>query len=66
MSSAASGRWGQLIAMLSCQLGNAKSLCEICGGLAASEENVVIWVCPRLVPSWPTPSNIGLSTLTVR
>jgi hypothetical protein len=32
MSSAASGRLGQFIAMLSYQLGNAKSLCEICGG----------------------------------
>jgi Domain of unknown function (DUF4372)/Transposase DDE domain len=29
--------WGQFIAMLFCQLGNAKSLREICGGLAASE-----------------------------
>jgi len=28
---------GQFIAMLFCQLGNAKSLREICGGLAASE-----------------------------
>ena len=29
--------WGQFIAMLFCQLGSAKSLREICGGLAASE-----------------------------
>jgi len=29
--------WGQFIAMMFCQLGNAKSLREICGGLAASE-----------------------------
>src|SRR5262249_54276402 len=29
--------WGQFIAMLVCQLGHAKSLREICGGLAASE-----------------------------
>ena len=29
--------WGQFIGMLFCQLGNAKSLREICGGLAASE-----------------------------
>src|SRR5450759_3277498 len=29
--------WGQFIAMLFCQLGHAKSLREICGGLAASE-----------------------------
>ena len=29
--------WGQFIAMLFCQLGQAKSLREICGGLAASE-----------------------------
>ena len=31
------GSWGQFIAMLFCQLGHAKSLREICGGLAASE-----------------------------
>ena len=29
--------WGQFIAMLFCQLGQARSLREICGGLAASE-----------------------------
>jgi hypothetical protein len=29
--------WGQFIAMLFCQLGHAKTLREICGGLAASE-----------------------------
>src|SRR5260370_41047536 len=29
--------WGRFIAMLFCQLGHAKSLREICGGLAASE-----------------------------
>ena len=29
--------WGQFIAILFCQLGHAKSLREICGGLAASE-----------------------------
>ena len=29
--------WGQFIAMLFCQLGHAKSLREICGGLAATE-----------------------------
>lgn len=29
--------WGQFIAMLFCQMGHAKSLREICGGLAASE-----------------------------
>ena len=28
---------GQFVAMLFCQLGNAQSLREICGGLAASE-----------------------------
>jgi hypothetical protein len=28
--------WGQFVAMLFCQLGGAKSLREICGGLAAS------------------------------
>ena len=29
--------WGQFVAMLFCQLGGAKSLREICGGLAATE-----------------------------
>lgn len=29
--------WGQFVAMLFCQLGGAKSLREICGGLSASE-----------------------------
>jgi hypothetical protein len=29
--------WGQFVAMLFCQLGNARTLREICGGLAASE-----------------------------
>jgi Transposase DDE domain/Domain of unknown function (DUF4372) len=29
--------WGQFVSMLFCQLGGAKSLREICGGLAASE-----------------------------
>ena len=29
--------WGQFVAMLFCQLGHAKSLREICGGLAATE-----------------------------
>jgi len=29
--------WGQFVAMLFCHLGHAKSLREICGGLAASE-----------------------------
>ena len=29
--------WGQFVAMLFCQLGQARSLREICGGLAASE-----------------------------
>jgi len=29
--------WGQFVAMLFCQLGGAKSLREICGGLATSE-----------------------------
>src|SRR3989442_13512598 len=29
--------WGQFVAMLFCQLGHAKSLREICGGLAARE-----------------------------
>ena len=29
--------WGQFVAMLFCQLGQAQSLREICGGLAASE-----------------------------
>ena len=29
--------WGQFVAMLFCQLGRAKSLREICGGLATCE-----------------------------
>lgn len=29
--------WGQFLAMLFCQIGQAKSLREICGGLASSE-----------------------------
>src|SRR3974377_958909 len=29
--------WGQFVAMLFCQLGRAKSLREICGGLACAE-----------------------------
>jgi hypothetical protein len=29
--------WGQFVAMLSCQLGRAHSLREICGGLASCE-----------------------------
>jgi hypothetical protein len=29
--------WGQFVAMLFCQLGQAHSLREICGGLAATE-----------------------------
>jgi hypothetical protein len=29
--------WGQFVAMLFCQLEHAKSLREICGGLAASD-----------------------------
>ena len=29
--------WGQMVAMLFCQLGNAESLREICNGLLASE-----------------------------
>ena len=32
--------WGQFVAMLFCQLGGAKSLREICGGLAASDEKL--------------------------
>ena len=32
--------WGQFIAMLFCQLGQAQSLREICGGLAASEDKL--------------------------
>jgi len=29
--------WGQFVAMLSCQLGQAQSLREICGGLVSCE-----------------------------
>jgi hypothetical protein len=38
--------WGQFIAMLFCQLGHAKSLREICGGLAASEGKLRHWRRP--------------------
>jgi hypothetical protein len=31
-------RWGQFVAMLFCQLGQARSLREICGGLAGCED----------------------------
>jgi len=39
--------WGQFIAMLFCQLGNAESLREICNGLAASEGKLKHLGVPR-------------------
>jgi len=39
--------WGQFVAMLFCQLGHAKSLREICGGLAASEGKLQHLGVPR-------------------
>jgi hypothetical protein len=38
--------WGQFVAMMFCQLGGAKSLREICGGLAASEGKLSRWRRP--------------------
>src|SRR5437660_2914167 len=60
--------WGQFIAMLFCQLGQAKSLLEICGGLALAKGNFVIWGCLRLLlaPPWPTPMSIGLGSCIAR
>ena len=51
--------WGQFVAMLFCQLGGAKSLREICGGLAASEGKLRHQGCRRRrrAPRWPTPTS---------
>jgi hypothetical protein len=47
--------WGQLVAMLFCQLGHARSLREICGGLASCEGKL-----RHLgVPSAPTRSTLA-------
>jgi Domain of unknown function (DUF4372) len=57
--------WGQFIAMLFCQLGHAKSLREICGGLAASEGKLRHLGLPT-APSRSTQATIsrtGVSTL---
>jgi len=49
--------------MLFCPLGNAKSLREICGGLAASEgklRHLGYPEHPRVLP-WPPPTSIALA-----
>ncbi len=47
--------WGQFVAMLFCQLGHAKSLRKICGGLATSEGKL-----RHLgVPTAPSRSTLG-------
>jgi len=54
--------WTQLIAMLFCQLGQARSLREIVGGLASSEgklKHLGSGATHRNVPPWPTPMNTG-------
>ena len=49
--------WGQFIAMLLCHLGHAKSLREICGGLAATQGKL-----RHLgLPTAPTRSNLAYS-----
>lgn len=52
--------WGQFIAMLFCQLGQAHSLREICGGLAATEGELkhLGLAAGRSARRWPTPMNI--------
>jgi hypothetical protein len=47
--------WGQFVAMMFCQLGNAESLREICNGLAASEGKLKHLGVPR-APSRSTLS----------
>src|SRR5580693_5097860 len=42
--------WGQFVAMLFCQLGQAQSLREICGGLAASEGKLKHLGLPKAPP----------------
>jgi len=51
--------WGQFVAMLFCQLGHAKSLREICGGLAASEGKL------RHLGVATAPSRDDLSALAI-
>ena len=53
--------WGQFVAMLFCQLAQAKSLREITEGLQASEGKLKHLGLPerRHAPRWPTPTAIG-------
>jgi hypothetical protein len=53
--------WGQLVAMLFCHVGQARSLREICQGLAASEGKLRIWgfLKRRRSPLWRMPMSIG-------
>ena len=57
---------GQFVAMLFCQLGQARSLREICGGLAATEGKPSTWACrPRpSAPRFPMPTGSGLANGT--
>ena len=55
--------WTQFVAMLFCQLGNARSLSEITGGLAACEGKLVrLAVKPppkESTPAYAMPTNTG-------
>jgi hypothetical protein len=42
--------WGQFVAMLFCQMGGAKPLPEICGGLAATEGSLRHLGLPQAAP----------------
>src|ERR1035438_6351567 len=60
--------WGQFRAMLFCQLGQAHSLREICGGLACGEGQLKHLGCRWHPgdPPWPTPMSIGRGSCTRR
>jgi hypothetical protein len=45
--------WGQFVAMLFCQLGGAKSLREITGGLVPAKANCGIWGCRKRLRAPP-------------
>ena len=51
--------WGQFVAMLFCQLGQARSLREICGGLASCEGKLKHLGVPQAPtsPLWLTPTS---------
>jgi Domain of unknown function (DUF4372) len=61
--------WGQFVAMLFCQLGQAKSLREICGGLVASEgklRHLGVPTAPQVDRPWPMPTNTAPGECTKR